>query len=472
MIEFIKTHKRDILLWILLIIGFLATRLVRLGLIPIFTDEAIYLRWSQILSGDLKYIYLPLTDGKPPLFMWLVAVFMKLLPGTDPLITGRLVSVLSGLAALAGIYFTSWQLLRNKFISYLSSIFYLLSSFTFFYDRFALADSMLAMWGVWSLGLGVVVLRTLWWRWAVVLGIILGLGWLTKTPAEFFIVLLPILVILKPKSIGKYALLILLSAVIARGIYSLLFLLPQAYVINLKSYEFIVPFSELIKHPLQFFVGNFKGLATWEIQYLTWPLVGLIIISLIKISRPKIILLAYFFSLFVFMLLFNKVIYPRFLLTFTPMLLILAAAGTAEFKKLAPVVLILALILPIYTNYKLLTDPVQAPIADTDSAQYLNSWSAGWGLREINSFFAGKNTTVGVEGTFGLMPYALELYQKDHPNLTIKPYWPAPEILPAGLDYFIVYQRPAAPAGWKVRLIAQYFDGYGKDSLKLYKIEP
>ena len=457
--------------WLITIPLYFISRLINLTLIPIFTDEAIYLRWSQIMAGDWKYLYLPLTDGKPPLFMWLTALAMKVLPLSDPLFVGRLVSVFAGFFAMLGVYFAARQFFDDKKIAYLSSFFYLISSFTFFYDRFALADSLLAMWGIWSLGLGVLLVKTLKLKVAILLGIVLGLGWLTKTPAEFFIVLLPILIVLRPKSIIRYVALLLLAAAIARGIYSLIFLLPQAYVINLKSYEFIVPLSQFIRNPFQFFAGNLRALTLWEVQYLTWPIVALIVISLIRISRQKIILLTYFLSLFFFMSLFNKVIYPRFLLMFTPMLLILAAAGLSDLKKFAPVALVAVLILPAYTNYKLLTDPVYAPIADTDSSQYLNSRSAGFGVKELNNFFAGKKVTVGVEGTFGLMPYALELYQKDHPDLVIKPYWPMPEILLPELDYFVVYQHPSAPPTWKVSLVAQFQEGSGKDYLKLYKIK-
>lgn len=463
--------------WLIAVPIYFASRLANLTLIPIFTDEAIYLRWSQIISGDLKYLYLPLTDGKPPLFMWLVALLMKFLPGFDPLLVGRLVSVGAGFLGMLGVYFLARQLFASKITAYLAVIFYLICPFTFFYDRFALADTLLSAFGVWSLGLGVFLVRTQRWLVALILGLVLGLGWLTKTPALFFLVLLPLLVLLKPKNLVKFAIQLSLAWIIARGIYSLLFFLPQAYVISLKSYEFVVPLAEFLKQPFQFFAGNLRTLSWWEIQYLTWPVVVIILISLAKISRPKIILLAYFLSLFLFMGFFNKVIYPRFLLMFTPMLLVLAAAALAEFKKpYSWLALVVVLVLPIYTNLKVLTDPVKAPIADTDSTQYLNSWSAGWGIKELNTFFTQETKkypkiTVGTEGTFGLMPYGLELYQDEHPNLEIKPYWPVPEDLPPGLDYFIIYQRDSAPASWPVELVAKYQAGSSQDAMRLYKIK-
>ncbi|MBI3558887.1 glycosyltransferase family 39 protein, partial [Candidatus Gottesmanbacteria bacterium] len=193
MINFLKKHKTKFLIWVVLIFAFLTTRLINLGLIPIFTDEAIYLRWSQIIAYDAGLRYLPLVDGKPPLFMWLTAIGLRLFSGVDPLIVLRLISVGSGLFGLTGIYFASWQLFKNKKISYLSVLLYLLVPFTFFYDRFGLADTLLAALGLWSLGLGVLLVRTLHLDIALLLGGTIGLGLLTKMPAFFFLLFLPVL---------------------------------------------------------------------------------------------------------------------------------------------------------------------------------------------------------------------------------------------------------------------------------------
>ena len=55
---------------------------------------------------------------------------------------------------------------------------------------------------------------------------------------------------------------------------------------------------------------------------------------------------------------------------------------------------------------------------------------------------------MGTAGTFGLMPYALEMYLKDNPNIIVKGFWPvhatppeeviaASQVMPT---YFVFYQ--------------------------------
>ncbi|MCX6792160.1 MAG: hypothetical protein NT149_03940 [Candidatus Gottesmanbacteria bacterium] len=73
---------------------FFVTRLTNLTKLPIFTDEAIYIRWSQIGSRDPNWRFISLVDGKQPLFTWIMMVFLRFI--RDPLVAGRLVSVLAG----------------------------------------------------------------------------------------------------------------------------------------------------------------------------------------------------------------------------------------------------------------------------------------------------------------------------------------------------------------------------------------
>ncbi len=505
MTELIKKLRLDILIWSGLILVFFATRLVNLGLIPIFTDEAIYLRWSQIMAFDASLRYLPLVDGKPPLFMWLTSVVIKTLPHIDILLTGRLVSVAAGFGGLLGIYFASYQLFHNKKISYLSALFYLLCPFTFFYDRFGLADSLLAMFGIWSLGLGIVLVRSIRLDVAMILGIVVGLGLLTKTPAELFLVLLPVLIIFfnfKSKNwqlnLLKLAGLYLVVFVFAQSIFSILRLFPLFNMINQKNLDFIVTPSYFLAHPLEFFPGNLKSLLSWQFVYLT-PLVSLgvlvgVILGLGKYLKETLVLSFYFLFTLVAIAAFNKVIYPRYLLTFTPELLILAASGLFLAKPLVPknssrilVSILLALIFfwPSTTLGMLIFDPIHAPLLQSDRDQYLDGWPAGFGVKEVRNFLARQSKLnpkvfVGTEGTFGLMPYALELYQKDYPNAEIKPYWPLPAKIPpeAALasqkfpTYFLIYQRRTTPPDWQLQELMRFRQGLGRDYLRLYKVLP
>ena len=157
--------------------------------IPVFADEAIYIRWAQVMRAEATLRFLPLSDGKQPLFMWLVIPLFKVV--SDPLIAGRLVSILSGLAGIAGTYLLAGRLLNNYRIALVASLFYAVSPFFVFFDRMALVDSMLASLGVWSLYFAVLTVQTLRLDFAMITGFFLGAAFITKSPPLFFLLLLP-----------------------------------------------------------------------------------------------------------------------------------------------------------------------------------------------------------------------------------------------------------------------------------------
>ena len=84
---FIKKYA-TVLAAISLIAIYLITRLYNLLGLPIFTDEAIYIRWSQIALQDASWRFISLTDGKQPMYVWLAMIFLRFV--RDPLLAGRL----------------------------------------------------------------------------------------------------------------------------------------------------------------------------------------------------------------------------------------------------------------------------------------------------------------------------------------------------------------------------------------------
>jgi len=124
-------------------------RVYNLTLLPVFVDEAIYIRWAQVMRAESTLRFLPLSDGKQPLFMWLVIPFLKVF--SDPLLAGRLVSVTAGAATLVGIFLLAYVLFKSKKVAIMAALIYAVSPFSFFFDRMALADSLLSTFGVWTL---------------------------------------------------------------------------------------------------------------------------------------------------------------------------------------------------------------------------------------------------------------------------------------------------------------------------------
>jgi 4-amino-4-deoxy-L-arabinose transferase-like glycosyltransferase len=125
---------------ILILSLFLFSRLWNLEQFPVVSDEAMYINLSQIVAEDFSDRALFRKEGKHPLFMWLTAISLQGID--DPLLAGRVVSVLSGLASLVAIFLIG-RMLYSERIAWVACWIYLFCPFTFFFDRLALVESLL-----------------------------------------------------------------------------------------------------------------------------------------------------------------------------------------------------------------------------------------------------------------------------------------------------------------------------------------
>lgn len=551
-----QKYKNIFLLCVGLVGLYLFFRLVNLTFLPMFTDEAIYLRWAQIALNDANWRFISLTDGKQPLFIWVMMVFMRFID--EPLLAGRLVSVVSGLATMTGLFFLTRELFKNSKIAFLTCLIYIVYPFAHVYDRIALYDSMVGMFAVWGLYFSILLVRSLRLDIAYTLGFIVGGGVLTKTNAFFTIYLMPFTLLLFDFRKGKlfqrlirFVLLAGIAVFISQLFYSILRLSPLFGVEKIKTATFVYPFSEWVQHPFTFLFGNLRGLAVWLFEYSSLPLYILIFVGLVGrgVSKKKIVfsslcfvliissfifskfifnepyiyastllfvlviavvgsftkefllekilLLAYFLLPMLALALFGRIIYPRFIYFMSLMLLPLMGMGLYHIVSVVNtkiknhvlayvLVLLLFLSYPAYVSLQFSFDPVHGHIAMSDNNQYVNYWTAGWGVRETIAFLkqqAEKQPIyVGTEGTFGLLPGALELYLVENKNITIKAYWPVEGKLPDEASeyalkvpsYFIFYQpnNLPIPKSYPLRLISSTQQGTSSYYFRLYQVIP
>jgi predicted membrane-bound mannosyltransferase len=109
---FLKEWSKTIaILSLILTFGFVF-RFISLTILPIFADEAIYVRWAQVMASEPTLRFLPLSDGKQPLYMWILMFIVKYF--NDPLFIGRLISVFAGLSTTIGIFVFSYIVIFLK----------------------------------------------------------------------------------------------------------------------------------------------------------------------------------------------------------------------------------------------------------------------------------------------------------------------------------------------------------------------
>src|SRR3990172_10833195 len=114
-----KSKKWGVLIGFGVLVIALFLRLYNLTILPVFGDEAIYIRWAQVMRAEPTLRFLPLSDGKQPLFMWSMIRLLKLF--SDPLIGGRMLSVICSLATGIGIFLLTYLLFKNKKVSLIAT---------------------------------------------------------------------------------------------------------------------------------------------------------------------------------------------------------------------------------------------------------------------------------------------------------------------------------------------------------------
>jgi hypothetical protein len=233
-----------------LIALYLLLRLPHLRDLPIFCDEATYLRWAQLIHADPRqFAFVSLQDAKFPLHPWLLALCFS--PSSDPLFAGRCLSVLAGLLVIP----LSFPLARElallappanrpgpRTAPLCLALALICSPLLALFQRLALAESLLL---TESLAIAVLSLRL---ARAIAAGeprrsqlrtlLLLALAWtaalLTKQIFSYLLWLLPLLaLLLQPafsrRTLARFLLLFAAASAIALALFLPFLLAPSPY---------------------------------------------------------------------------------------------------------------------------------------------------------------------------------------------------------------------------------------------------
>lgn len=491
------------MLALLLIILYLVTRLVNILELPIFTDEAIYIRWAQIALNDPVWRFISLTDGKQPSFVWLNMIFLRFIE--DPLLAGRLVSTAAGLFTATGVFLLTKELFKKRIIAFIAVIIYILFPFALVYDRIALYDSLMAAIMVWALYLEIMLARYVKLDLALILGAVIGAGLLTKSIAQFAIILLPFSLLVFDfskkdlrKRLARWGFYAMVATLTAGLINLILRLSPFYYIVEQKNHLFIYKFDEWISNPFVSLFSNLSAFEDWLVSYATLPFIIFVIASFVitnKFAKEKILIYLWFLIPLISTAFFGRLVYPRFLLFMTIPLITLAAYTfynlINRFGQVWAKAMIASLFFAMFiiSDYYIIFDFKNAPIPRADIGQFYSGWPSGIGVRESVEFFEkeaeNKKIFIGTQGTFGLLPYAFEIYLKDNPNIEISGFWPIKDTPPeevfkiaeSKVVYFVFYQEcPScknigqAPSGWPLEKVFEIEKPEKNNYYTVYKL--
>lgn len=448
-----KYSTRFILAWIGFIVFYFAIHLWGLTRLPVFADEAIYIRWAQLIISDAQqYLFFPLNDGKTPLFIWLLVPFELVFK--DPLWAGRLLAVLIGFGQVLANGWLVKKLGGKTRAVWLAYILTAILPFWYFYHRQALIDSLLTLLLTLSLISTVGLVQTkmakksswlptkeqAWW--ILGLGGSLGLAFLTKVPAVLMLPVLPWWVLFDPEKTWKqrFQLLTYMGVGVFVGlvIFALLKVSPSFGQLFSRGSDFLYPVSEILAGKWRETLPNIPTYFDYFMSYAYAFTLVLFLASIFGKKRRTYQLL--FWSALVFFLpiaIMGKVVYARY---FLPVMIFATAAVSLyvehvveqyveankkmKLKMLFSVVIVLLLANIIATSITFIwtsgSEPDKLPLPESDRIQYLTEWSSGHGIKEVEAFIReqaqDQKVAVATEGFFGTLPDGLFMYFASQPD--------------------------------------------------------
>lgn len=419
--------KADFFNLLLLAAGYLIISLQNLTKLPVFGDEAIYIRWSQIIKSVETLRFIPVTDGKQPLFMWLTVPVLKFV--SDPLLSARLVSVAAGLGTMLTIYLILRIILKVKPAKALTvGIIYIFTPFVFFFNRVAVPDNLLAFWGVLSLLFSLLLAKHPRLDLAMILGTVLGLAWLTKSPAMFFILLSIGTFIFVNFRQPKTFIFPIISSAISFIIYNILRLGPQFNQIAIRNQDYIWPLTEIIKHPFDPFFPHLTDTVDIFLNYFSLPVIILVVLSFVytltqkKFNKYLFLIACWSILPLIATLTIAKVFTARYILFTIPPLIVTAGYFISNLPTKVSLLVPLILIPNVIFIYNFSTKPFSTAIPHSESG-YTKDWTSGWGIKEASVYLIERSRTanviVGTEGAFGTLPDGLQIYTNDISHLTV-----------------------------------------------------
>lgn len=435
---FLKNHGFYFLLFSILILSFLI-RVVNLSKWPVFADEAIYIRWAQVMKNEVTLRFLPLSDGKQPLFMWLIIPFLKIFH--DPLFAGRFLSVLSGTASILAIFLISFFLFKDQKIAIFASFLACLSPFLVFFDRKALVDSLLSFFGLYLFLFSFLAFSRKRFDFALLAGFSLGGALLTKSPALFFSLLLPsFLVFFDFKENKKISLrlvflsLFYLSTIYVIGylFYNILRLGPNFHLLSSRNMDYVFPLSHILKDPLNPFLSHIRDIFLWFFYFgniFVFPLFLLgILLGAKRYRKQTLVLLIWFLFPIFAQAEYARVFTARYILFTVPFFLIILSLSLKlanRYKFIFWFSFVAFVVFSLFQNFQFAFSPNKSLLPRNERSGYLEEWTAGTGIKEVSEYLLDfyskeqKEILVGTEGYFGTLPDGLQIYLDKYPQIKV-----------------------------------------------------
>jgi 4-amino-4-deoxy-L-arabinose transferase-like glycosyltransferase len=384
---------------LLLVSVYFISRLVNLLKLPIFNDEAIYLDWGFKEINSKGLAFYSLFDGKPPFLMWIFGIFQKFI--SDPLLAGRIVSVIAGFLTLIGIYKLSKKYFDGK-VALLAGIFYITIPLFTFFDRQALMESAVAAIGVWSLYYFLELDNRPEIKNAIILGVIWGIGIFIKQSVLVFIIAeiaIGVWFCINNKN-RKFGMNLMLTFLVSQIVLCPLYFQKNFWVNISSGSRFAMSIKEILSFPIGTWLQNLKGMVVIPLIYFFIPIFLLTIAGIIQTRKQeqKIISVYFLISLLI-VFVFSIIVTPRYIVAYLPLAVIFAAHAA---KSLKNVFVFISVLMPVGLTTLLIFSPLayfellNRVGVYSQNEEYVTNWTSGYAVTQAVEFIksVSKNNPV------------------------------------------------------------------------------
>ena len=421
---------------------YVVTRLLLLWRFPPFWDEAQYAGWTHEGFVDSHARFIALANGKQPMLPWLGMSLMTL--GIGPLTAVRLVSALSGLITLVMMGLIGHRLggLRVALVAAAGGA---VAPYLFVHNSMGLMEPLVAATATTALYLQLRLAEEPRLDVALLLGIVLAVGLLTKETGKFALGLLPLSLLCFgwndprwPGRLARWASYAALAAVLAAVGYSIL-RLSDLYGEMERAGRAIGlhrDYGEALRHPARWAEQNWPVFRAGLGGYLTAPVVVLAAIGaglgLRRRSPVAAVLVGWVLAVLVGATLLALLAFPRYILVSVPPIVILAAYGlvrTAEAvaeragrhgRPVVAGVVAVAVVPMLLFDARVLANPNTTRYPGLDDRQFATSGTSGHAWVEVAKELERRlGDRPAVVQLADLSSPALSLLLLDRPNIEL-----------------------------------------------------
>jgi 4-amino-4-deoxy-L-arabinose transferase-like glycosyltransferase len=427
---------------------FFLTRILTLTALPIFNDEAIYLQYSQRVHENWeknKFVSMngEFTDWKPPLQYWLAAPFIEC--GDDPVLVGRVIALLFSTAGFFGIFLFAKELFTER-EGVLAAVLYalcppvLLHNDQFTAEAFLFSTAPVFYWAL----LKAMRWKKWDWIWAIA-AVFLGMALVLFKQSGFSLVFLSLLLPMAHPRTNFGRNFFLVGAVVIVSLVATNAIIPSEFDATREHFNrrWVLSLPELAAAPVATWRTNLNMVCDYISATYSWAIVLFFsIFTWLAVQRrnvPELMLtmmcLAGAGGIIFFLRGFNEYLFNTAVIAILLPLLARLGIVIGDFmreRKSAwlsyPILFCAGLMLLFWGYQDILMSVSPGKYFGRSSrwarANYLQSWSTGFGIKEIISMLE-KEKAPGIifaDTQWGNPRTALEIYRaKRFPNLRIVP---------------------------------------------------